>query len=1175
MLVSVEDDSSGWQESPSQAVLFAEEIDAVRAVLGAALPEARVIATLSRCGGNTERAINALLDDSADATEVGPDAAAPKPVKAERDLRGTPSPTKVKAEALDEEVMGIQDSDGSSANVKSEPMDWSGKEPSVVPHRVKKEEKPAAGSRDAPRKGGPAAAASAAATVGGGISLVPRPKKRPREEVETIDLTTTHPVPYLNPRPIRALPPPVGAVTCDPRPILAVPPLDVQMYDSMPVRSPLPPLDVEMYQPRARAPAPPRPPRATAPVPVADMRMVVAPPDAEFGDFPEERDWLLVGKSYVPGLSTNRGRRRMDAGEIVHFAFPSYEKIYGGVKVSAKKAAALAEIVRFSTKRAGEIGKLSPDWTQCLVPLVNSSKVKIHGKIVFPTVELRLMQEILLYVSFYIHKSVFTEMGNSSCDMLDHANVSFSSSPLHQLLTLLKLKASNKDDFSLGDLTTRKLQRILRGNDKSGDESTPMLGQTFLEQGPDEQAISEAALNKLVGTAETFDLEEAEPPSTLVSVLKPYQKQALFWMSKLEKGMDANKATRTLNPCWSAYNIADKRAPPVYVNTFTGQATTQFPSATGTAQGGILADAMGLGKTVMTIALILSNPRGECSNYIGRDKIDLRDHETRARSSTSSAIGGTLIVCPMSLLGQWKDELEAHSMQGALSVFVHYGGDKTDNLMLMAQHDVVLTTYGVLLAAYKANRSSIFHRVDWYRIVLDEAHTIKSPKTKVAQTAFGLNSECRWCLTGTPLQNNLEDLYSLLCFLHVEPWCNAKWWQKLIQKPYENGDDRGLKILKAILKPLMLRRTKETKDKIGNPILVLPPAHIEVVECEQSEHERDFYEALFRRSKVQFDNFVAQGSVLNNYANILELLLRLRQCCNHPFLVISRVDPQKYADLDQLAQRFLEGVQRCSGRQSVLPSRAYVEEVVEEIRQGGTTECPICLESASDDPVLTPCAHRMCRECLLSSWRSPDGGPCPLCRNHISKSDLIILPAQCRFQVDAENSWKDSCKVSKLIMILEDLQKKKEKSIIFSQFTSFFDLLEFPFNHKGIKFLRYDGKLSQKHKEKVLKEFSESQDKLVLLMSLKAGGVGLNLTAASNVFLMDPWWNPAVEEQAIMRIHRIGQKREVQVRRFIVKDTVEERMQQVQLRKQRMISGALTDEEVRGARIEHLKMLFT
>ncbi|KAK9160686.1 hypothetical protein Syun_007027 [Stephania yunnanensis] len=97
---------------------------------------------------------------------------------------------------------------------------------------------------------------------------------------------------------------------------------------------------------------------------------------------------------------------------------------------------------------------------------------------------------------------------------------------------------------------------------------------------------------------------------------------------------------------------------------------------------------------------------------------------------------------------------------------------------------------------------------------------------------------------------------------------------------------------------------------------------------------------------------------------------------------------------------------------------------------------------------------------------------------------------------------------------------------------------------------------------------------MVLLMSLKAGGIGLNLTAASNIFLMDPWWNPAVEEQAVMRIHRIGQKRTVSVRRFIVKDTVEERMQQVQARKQCKIEGALTDGEVRTDRIEEQKMLF-
>nr|GME18621.1 putative SWI/SNF-related matrix-associated actin-dependent regulator of chromatin subfamily A member 3-like 3 [Ipomoea batatas] len=125
-----------------------------------------------------------------------------------------------------------------------------------------------------------------------------------------------------------------------------------------------------------------------------------------------------------------------------------------------------------------------------------------------------------------------------------------------------------------------------------------------------------------------------------------------------------------------------------------------------------------------------------------------------------------------------------------------------------------------------------------------------------------------------------------MCFLHVEPWCNWAWWNKLIQRPYENGDQRALKLIKAILRPLMLRRTKETKDKEGRPILVLPPTDVQVIECEQSEAERDFYDALYKKSKVQFDEFVAQGKVLHNFANILELLLRLRQCCNHPFLVM-------------------------------------------------------------------------------------------------------------------------------------------------------------------------------------------------------------------------------------------------------------------------------------------------
>ncbi|PKA47780.1 Putative SWI/SNF-related matrix-associated actin-dependent regulator [Apostasia shenzhenica] len=644
-------------------------------------------------------------------------------------------------------------------------------------------------------------------------------------------------------------------------------------------------------------------------------------------------------------------------------------------------------------------------------------------------------------------------------------------------------------------------------------------------------------------------------------------------MSELEKGFNVEQAARTLHPCWSAYKIFDKRSPTVYVNVFSGEATTQFPSATQMTRGGILADAMGLGKTVMTIALILSNPSRRPYNDRDMDIETWEGSGRRLNRANSVVTGGTLIVCPMALLGQWKDELAAHSKSGSISVFVHYGGEKSNNPAEISKHDVVLTTYGVLSSAYKSKEISIFYTITWLRVVLDEAHIIKDCKSKGAQSTFALNSHSRWCLTATPLQNKLEDLYSLLCFLRVQPWCDWSWWHKLIEIPYENGDERGLRLVKAILRPLMLRRTKESKDKQGNPILVLPPAHVQVVECKQSKEERDFYEALFWKSKMRFDKFVAEERVNHNYASILELLLRLRQCCNHPFLVMSRGEGnQKYADLNTLAKRFLEG----SETQSSAPARAYVEEVVEGIKKGEFSECPICLESASDDPVFTPCAHRMCRECLLESWKTPTSGECPICRRPLKKEDLIAFPSESPFKVDLNENWKESSKIRELIYCLEKIKwlGTGEKSIVFSQWTSFLDLLEICFRRRGIEFLRFDGQLSQKSREKVLKEFSESSYKKVMLMSLKAGGVGLNLTAASNVFLLDPWWNPAVEEQAIMRIHRIGQKRQVQVRRFIVKDTVEDRMQQLQANKQRMIAGALTDEEIRTARIEELKMLF-
>lgn len=198
------------------------------------------------------------------------------------------------------------------------------------------------------------------------------------------------------------------------------------------------------------------------------------------------------------------------------------------------------------------------------------------------------------------------------------------------------------------------------------------------------------------------------------------------------------------------------------------------------------------------------------------------------------------------------------------------------------------------------------------------------------------------------------------------------------------------------------------------------------------------------------------------------------------FLQCSRGNSQKFADLSKLARRFFELNPESATSAPNGPTKAYVEEVVEAIRRGEILECPICMESA-DDPVLTPCAHRMCRECLLSSWRSPAAGLCPLCRQMVRKTDLITCPSESRFHVDVEKNWKESSKISSLLNCLERIRHSGtgEKSIVFSQWTTFLDLLEIPLKREGIGYLRYDGGLTQKQREKVLYEFNENKEKMV------------------------------------------------------------------------------------------------
>ncbi|KAG5403540.1 hypothetical protein IGI04_009659 [Brassica rapa subsp. trilocularis] len=877
--------------------------------------------------------------------------------------------------------------------------------------------------------------------------------------------------------------------------------------------------------------------------------------------------WWFVGCSELSGLSTCKGRR-LKAGDELLFTFPSSKALKSEATMPGKRfgrgrpsARNVSDIVRFSTKDSGEIGRIPNEWAKCLLPLVRDKKVRIQGRCKSAPESLGIMDTILLSVSVYINSSMFQKHSATSLKVATNTAEESTFHPLPNLLRLLGLTPFKKAEFTPEDLSTRK--RPLSSKDPVSTSLLQLNKVKKLNQDAEgdenEHCISDGDLDNIVGVGDSSDLQEMETPHKLLCELRAYQKQALHWMTQLEKGHCTDEAATMLHPCWEAYYLADKRELIIYLNSFTGDATIHFPSTLQMARGGILADAMGLGKTVMTISLMLAHswkaaltgvqclinegdkgisssldestsPSVKATKFPGFDK-KLLEQQSALEN------GGNLIICPMTLLAQWKSEIEMHAKPGSLSVCLHYGPDRPKDVKLLTQSDVVITTYGVLISEFSAEnaaKSEGLYAVRWFRIVLDEAHTIKNSKTQVSLAAAALVSDRRWCLTGTPIQ--------------------MIWWNKLVQKPFEEGDERGLKLVQSILKPIMLRRTKSSTDREGRPILVLPPADARVIYCELSESERDFYDALFKRSKFSYFFITVP-------------------CFSHAF---SRGDTAQYSDLNKLAKRFLGG--KSSGLEKegkdVLPSVAFVQEVVEELSKGEQGECPICLE-AFEDAVLTPCAHRLCRECLLASWRNSSSGLCPVCRKTVSKQELITAPTESRFQVDVEKNWVESSKITALLQELESFRSSGSKSIIFSQWTAFLDLLQIPLSRNNISFVRLDGTLNQHQREKVLKEFSEDGSIMVMLMSLKAGGVGINLTAASNAFVMDPWWNPAVEEQAVMRIHRIGQTKEVKIRRFIIKGTVEERMEAVQARKQRMISGALTDQEVRSARIEELKMLFT
>ncbi|KAL0661156.1 hypothetical protein Bca4012_097993 [Brassica carinata] len=630
---------------------------------------------------------------------------------------------------------------------------------------------------------------------------------------------------------------------------------------------------------------------------------------------------------------------------------------------------------------------------------------------------------------------------------------------------------------------------------------------------------------------------------------------------------------------------------------------------------------------------------------------------------------GTLIVCPASVVRQWARELDDKVTEEAkLSVLIYHGGNRTKDPTELAKYDVVMTTYAIVsnevpkkalkdddendekyaddhglasgfmskkrknvLGAPKKSKKrgkknaddsdpdcGALAKVGWFRVVLDEAQTIKNHRTQVARACCGLRAKRRWCLSGTPIQNTIDDLYSYFRFLRYDPYAVYKSFYSTIKVPISRNSQIGYKKLQAILKAIMLRRTKGTLLD-GQPIINLPPKTINLSKVDFSVEERSFYTKLESDSRSQFKAYADAGTLNQNYANILLMLLRLRQACDHPQLVKGFSSDSVGKESEKAAKRLSREV-----RVSLLN------------RLESSPICRAC-NDPPENPVITLCGHIFCYQCV-SEYITGDENSCPVCREQLahdvvfSKSTLRSCAADdigCSSSSHAkglnkaafQNGEFSSSKIKTVLDILQSLSNQGRgpnstqnggmpssslpyevddddvtiieetsvpsttpcnqapvKTIIFSQWTSMLDVLEFSLNEKTIEFRRLDGTMSLAARDRAVKEFSNDPDVKVMIMSLKAGNLGLNMVAASHVILLDLWWNPTTEDQAIDRAHRIGQTRPVTVTRITITNTVEDRILALQEEKRAMVASAFGEDHGGGSAtrltVDDLKYLF-
>lgn len=641
----------------------------------------------------------------------------------------------------------------------------------------------------------------------------------------------------------------------------------------------------------------------------------------------------------------------------------------------------------------------------------------------------------------------------------------------------------------------------------------------------DECGLQEAALK---------DMPMAAKPDAIKTKMLPYQLQGLQWLLDHETPPLPGAKDSEAVQLWKKH----PKTPGAYMNLATSYSVKGSPQF---ASGGILADDMGLGKTLEMISLIIAD-----------------------REKSGGVTGPTLIVSPLSVMSNWSDQIARHVHEShALKVYTYHGAGRISSMKAaeFANHDVIITTYQTLAMDWmprgKAGsqkpkeglRSSGLYSLEWRRIILDEGHIVRNPSSKGANAATAVRAKSRWVLTGTPIINSLRDLYSLLRFVGITGGLEQlEVFNGVLVRPLKSASVDATFLLQAIMAAFTLRRRKE----MSFVDLRLPAIEEYKHAVTFTDKEKSRYEAFEKQAKGQLAKYNNQGAGGNQkskaFQTLLEILLRMRQCCNHWQLCGERV-MEVMEQLEQQGTVTLNEETK-KGLQDILQVHIESQE-----------ECAICLEDLHN-PTITTCGHFFGFECISKVIETQH--KCPMCRAPLEDESCLVQPANdCGDESpdDEMDLNASSSKLESMMTILSATKAKKDKTVIFSQWTRFLDLVQARLEKEGYKFCRIDGTMPARRRDESLHALENDADTTIMLASLGVCAVGLNLTSANQIILSDSWWAPAIEDQAVDRVHRLGQTKDCRVFRLVVEGTIEDSVLDIQQDKRKLMRLAFGEKK--------------